>query len=254
VALSRRIICLAPSGVYVQCQCRGQTAAQNQYGEDIGWFPPRPDCRGFLSIKALLRLNFGNLLDVYSSWEAVVEHYSSLTLSEPGKDRITALAGVAGEFAAALGSLTKQAAWSTYIAGLWTGDIYRGLLWIQASPERYRRLGGFPTWSWASIDATVRWPSRRWGVLEVYRVLGELGCVHEGFQEWTRGSVVPKVRLNATVFGERHGLQAPGSQLSTAPRVVVGDAAATIATSDPSGSIPPGSMQTPSCQHPRLSG
>ena len=238
--LSRRIICLTPSGVYVQCQCRDQTTAQNHYSEDVGWFPPRPECRGFLSIKASLRLNFDNIHDVYCSWEAVVEHYSSLSLSEPEKDRIAALTCVAGEFAAALGSLGKRAAWSTFVTGLWTDDIYRGLLWIQASPGRYRRLGSFPTWSWASIDAPVRWPSRSWEEVEILRKLANSGFLG-GYHEWLCESAVTNIRLKAAIFGERHCLPTPSSQLSTTPRVVR-DAAATISTSDPSGSIPPRSI------------
>ena len=206
--LSRRIVCLTPSGVYVQCHCRsgGQTAGQNQYNEEFGWFPPRPDCRGFLSIKASLRLSFHSLPDVYSGWETVIEHYSSLTLTVPEKDRIRAVAGVAAEFAAALDLRALRGTTCTFIAGLWLSDISRGLLWRQASPGRHRRLHGFPTWSWASIETAVRWPLRWWASSEKLRLLNDLS-LNRGCQEWNRGRATANIWLNNVVFDDHHRLR-----------------------------------------------
>ena len=217
--LSRRIVCLTPSGVYMQCQCRDQAAAQNQYGEDVGWFPALPVCRGFLSIKASLRLCFDGVSDIYSSWESVVENYSGLTLSETEKDRISALAGVAGEFAAALASHTNRAARATFIAGLWTGDIHRGLLWSQASPGRHRRLDGFPSWSWPSIDVAVRWPLRVWTPNRIDRSFEMSGLV-SATPEWTRRFAEANVSVNAAIVSRGCRLQPLGSQLPVAPGVV----------------------------------
>jgi hypothetical protein len=48
-----------------------------------------------------------------------------------------------------------------YVAGLWKRDLHRSLLWLIASeinePLTYRA----PTWSWASVDASISYPG--WG-------------------------------------------------------------------------------------------
>lgn len=205
--LSRRIVCLTPSGVYVQCQCRHPAATQNHLGEDVGSFLPRR-CRGFLSIKASLRLRFESISDLYCSWEVVVENYSALTFSEPEKDRITALAGVVGEFAEALKSFPcRKTPSSNFIAGLWTGDLPRGLLWSQACSGKHKRLDGFPTWSRASIDAAVRWPSRNFnGIDRVFFAVVEsaiLGVDPDKLTEWKRTPTTTGVSLRVAT-GNSH--------------------------------------------------
>lgn len=234
--LSRRIVCLTPSGVYVQCQCRHPAATQNQYGEDVGGFVP-DRCRGLLPIKASLRLSFDTSGDLYCTWEAVVEHYSGLTFSQPGKDRITALAGVAGEFATALKSLPDRgeaAHSSKFIAGLWTGDLARGLLWGQAQPGPHRRLEGFPTWSWASIDVSVRWPLRKWDgeAREHARGKSELATLHfvDDAVEWNRTRTTANISLSADVISCRRSFTSLMHQSAVALGSAVCNAAAVIAT------------------------
>jgi len=161
--LSRRIVCFTQSGVYMQCQCRNETV-NNQLGDMAGSAALDYSAEAILSTKASLRLELRTAEDIYCGWEAVVEQYSSLTFSYPGKDRIKALLGVANEFARALGRTPcHQGIGSVedgFMAGLWKGDLHRGLLWEQAAPGTHERLAKHPTWSWASVNTAIRWHSR----------------------------------------------------------------------------------------------
>jgi hypothetical protein len=84
-----------------------------------------------------------NMLD---EWYRIIDAYSGLKLTHDG-DRLPALAGLACRFAEALDT--------SYLAGLWLSDLWKGLLWRRNSDVTCRRLSGpkatIPTWSWASI-------------------------------------------------------------------------------------------------------
>ncbi|KAF4633596.1 hypothetical protein G7Y89_g4523 [Cudoniella acicularis] len=89
-------------------------------------------------------------------WYTIVERYSALSFTEPTKDRIIALAGIAQEFRTS--------------SELFAEDILTGLLWEQKSFAGTKfRLPEFPTWSWASIICPVIWDlsplaKNSWGV------------------------------------------------------------------------------------------
>lgn len=150
----------------MQCLCPNDTV-RNQLGEEIGLtLDDRLNAAPALSIKSSLHLERYSAEAVYCGWEGVVEQYSSLAFSYPDKDRIMALLGVAREFAAMLGRMPchkgLEIAKDGFIAGLWKGDLHRGLLWEQVAPGTHERLSRFPTWSWASINSAVRWRARVW--------------------------------------------------------------------------------------------
>ncbi|RYP46542.1 hypothetical protein DL768_007258 [Monosporascus sp. mg162] len=104
---------------------------------------------------ASLGLEFHNAEEIYSAWQEIVEQYSKLELSRPREDRIIALSGVATEFQKAL--IMED----DCVAGLWRHDLHQELLWEKLCSGTPRRFDNFPTWSWASIDAPVKWPCRR---------------------------------------------------------------------------------------------
>lgn len=62
-------------------------------------------------------------------------------------DRLPTLAGLASRFAEMLDT--------SYLAGLWLSDLWRGLLWKRDLDVICRRLSGpkatLPTWSWAGM-------------------------------------------------------------------------------------------------------
>jgi hypothetical protein len=47
-----------------------------------------------------------------------------------------------------------------YLAGLWKGDIHRGLLWRPKDPRKMTVYAEYtaPTWSWASLRGIIEWP------------------------------------------------------------------------------------------------
>lgn len=109
------------------------------------------------------------LPEVYQSWYDVVTAYSARSLTCTS-DKLPAISGVASKISDQIQGL--QGGSDSYVAGLWRGDIARGLLWCygkatpfrpftrKITPEpiknRYPEYHG-PTWSWASTRRTVHW-------------------------------------------------------------------------------------------------
>jgi hypothetical protein len=92
--------------------------------------------------------DLGLLTDV---WVAIVENYSNRALTDD-RDRLPALAGVAGEF--------QRATRDEYVAGMWKGSLIRQLGWkshsgtskqFQVDPAIYQP----PSWSWTSRESAV---------------------------------------------------------------------------------------------------
>ncbi|KAK7989978.1 hypothetical protein PG989_010293 [Apiospora arundinis] len=92
-----------------------------------------------------------NKEELYKVWrQVIVQNYAGRELSKES-DELPALSAVAQVFQTKLQD--------TYLAGLWNGDIIRGLCWVRASwfeqypngPPSYRA----PSWAWSSIDAPV---------------------------------------------------------------------------------------------------
>ncbi|CZR66449.1 uncharacterized protein PAC_16350 [Phialocephala subalpina] len=90
-----------------------------------------------------------NDASVYQGWLKLVQDYSRRKITK-NSDRIPALAGLASKFAQRLSS-------DTYLAGLWAGDIFRGLGFFITTLENGRSLRApkenetSPSWSWASV-------------------------------------------------------------------------------------------------------
>ncbi|RMJ09245.1 hypothetical protein CDV36_011121 [Fusarium kuroshium] len=115
-------------------------------------------------------------------WLEMVQSYSALNLSY-ADDKLPALSGVATK-------MSSRRSKSRYLAGLWSDSLQFDLLWINkdamvpgkalnARPDGWRA----PTWSWASIDAPIKFPLKdhtkvqiHFKVLEAYSpaVLGEV--------------------------------------------------------------------------------
>ncbi|KAF4613364.1 hypothetical protein D9613_010844 [Agrocybe pediades] len=88
---------------------------------------------------------------LYTIWE-----YSRRLLTRPDEDKLSALAGIAEQYA----KISK----SRYCAGLWEATMLEDLLWkrngmgerqVRGSSEKYRA----PSWSWAAIDAHTDAPN-----------------------------------------------------------------------------------------------
>lgn len=87
---------------------------------------------------------------VYQSWYSLVNDYTRRELSIPS-DKLPALAGIVQEMARLTGDI--------YLAGLWKTNLLHDLMWsLHASTKyRYSSVWRAPSWSWASVDNTVRY-------------------------------------------------------------------------------------------------
>jgi hypothetical protein len=95
-----------------------------------------------------------HVLELYDGWNRTISQFSKRSLTFP-EDNLRAVAGIASEFANALDD--------TYVAGLWKGDLVRGILWHTSmsiegglQPRSLRYVA--PTWSWASHQNQVTFP------------------------------------------------------------------------------------------------
>jgi hypothetical protein len=86
----------------------------------------------------------------YESWGNLISDYGRRGLTFQ-TDRLVALAGVVSEVSYVIDN--------TYAAGLWSGDIFRGLLWACKGPRGWRhsppQLYIAPSGSWASLNDTT---------------------------------------------------------------------------------------------------
>jgi hypothetical protein len=88
---------------------------------------------------------------LYAQWKTViVQEYTGKKLTY-GTDRLPALSGLAKVFMRNLKD--------TYFAGLWHGDMHRGLLWYGTGDFKVSPTYRAPTWSWASVDGPITHPS-----------------------------------------------------------------------------------------------
>lgn len=93
-----------------------------------------------------------------ADWYDLVEEYSGRSVTVLG-DRLAALWPVAHRY-----SRASQHRCGQFLAGLWSNDLLRGLLW-RAEEERTYKLADdgclTPSWSWAALPGRVKhvWPS-----------------------------------------------------------------------------------------------
>jgi hypothetical protein len=83
------------------------------------------------------------------SWRWVIENYSSLKFTKEG-DLLPALAGIAKHY---MGLRNGD----TYVAGMWKNSVLEDVCFYNEIGRRPN--GKAPTWSWASLDGDVRFPS-----------------------------------------------------------------------------------------------
>lgn len=105
----------------------------------------------YYNLSKMLKLGDNSLSDLYRAWRlSIVEMYSIRNLTFL-QDKLPAISGVAAIF--------KRKFNDNYLAGIWAKDLLRGLLWYHEGllngcwvPRRYRA----PSWSWASVNCSVK--------------------------------------------------------------------------------------------------
>ncbi|KAK4113670.1 HET-domain-containing protein [Canariomyces notabilis] len=84
--------------------------------------------------------------DIHLQWLQLVVRFTGLELTFDN-DRLPAMAGLA----TSMQRLTS----ATYLQGLWSDDLPRGLLWASDS-RRSRRCVNVPSWSWGSVTGRIQ--------------------------------------------------------------------------------------------------
>ncbi len=92
--------------------------------------------------------------DTFSfSWQAMVESYTTCTLTEE-QDKLIAIQGLV--------NIYKSFRDDDYLAGLWRQQLLSGLIWttrngLQANGEPTYRPDAYraPSWSWASVEGSI---------------------------------------------------------------------------------------------------
>ncbi|MCJ1451115.1 hypothetical protein MMC28_001450 [Mycoblastus sanguinarius] len=121
---------------------------------------------------------------IYNAWFSIVREFSSGRLTRI-TDQLPALSGLANGY-------LRKLRHDVYLAGLWKGDMIRGLFWAKNGddPQTLQRPSVFlaPSWSWVSMIGPIFYPvlqSRTWSpvVLEANVTaagLDSLGQVRSG--------------------------------------------------------------------------
>jgi hypothetical protein len=121
----------------------------------------------------------------YKRWYEVVMNYSKRKLTRPS-DVFPALSGLAQLFHQQL---------EGYVAGLFKGDLHRGLLWHTSAFSQDERSPHAPTWSWASVIGTVTFEIRSgWEEVPGYKATIVDVIVNSSEDESTR--------LDTAIFGQ----------------------------------------------------
>jgi len=146
--LSRRVLYFGTRGMYLEC-------FKNVRFESCH-YPTKWDIQANSIITKAVVDQLGSRRKRLSYWYHLVTHYSELLLTK-STDRLPALSGIASQFHRA----TKE----DYIAGIWQGDIARGLAWYTpyyVLTEEPPRVSGWdylsPSWSWAAAKYGVQFP------------------------------------------------------------------------------------------------
>jgi hypothetical protein len=134
------------------------------------------------------------------TWTRIIEEYTPMDLTVP-EDRLVALSGVAE----VRHSLNKD----QYVVGMWREDLKSQLLWQVWFKGPALKSYIAPSWSWASVTGTIRYPflastsTGKWKVLEVKchpKVEGTFGDCKEGAHIVIQGPLIP-VHLVETFEG-----------------------------------------------------
>ena len=160
--LSRRFVTFTDFGVFFECATDPPRNLDNAL-VDLEHAPAH--LRRIMELKKAFSHSSKDPLSV---WYELVQWYSEMSLTEPEKDRIVAIAGIAKEYQ---NIVRKQRSGkcnpdnarlsiaNIYVAGLWLTDVHYGLLWWREKIDAERKaISTAPSWSWASVLTKIKWP------------------------------------------------------------------------------------------------
>jgi len=164
--LARRTLLCTKDGIFWECsQSRASEFVKdaNEYYGNRSVVPTTPTLS-----QIVLHLNSvvdhdKQHMSKSSSWLTLMSQYSEKRLTKM-EDRLPALLGMA--------NVIQQATGYQYIAGVWKSDTLNGLSWtvdrsnqflrkgvISGVPDKSTRISGIPSWSWASVNDVVKFPT-----------------------------------------------------------------------------------------------
>ncbi|KIM99232.1 hypothetical protein OIDMADRAFT_30852 [Oidiodendron maius Zn] len=82
-------------------------------------------------------------------WIRTIEDFSTRNLTKIS-DKLPSISGIAREFHSVFND-------TTYVAGLWSHDFHRSLVWQGAQTTKQVKPYRSPTWSWAACDGPLKW-------------------------------------------------------------------------------------------------
>ncbi|KAF2966244.1 hypothetical protein GQX73_g7357 [Xylaria multiplex] len=151
--LARRILHYGTQQMIWECGTV-RAAEDGDFGSIVG------DQLGRLKQSAILKTTVFNTrerdVEGYAEWYAMIEDYTGRGITRDS-DRLPALLGLR----VALESEVND----TYLAGIWLKGLLEGLIWCTASSDKplVRPDGpAAPSWTWASVKGTVRFPIYSW--------------------------------------------------------------------------------------------
>lgn len=152
-------------------ECRESIAAEDDQPWD--WVGSDHAVRSLIQLHRDLGNDPPVLPRISLYWSMLIEEYSLRNLTF-GMDKLPAMLGTSQMFQ------TKYPSLGQYIAGLWSGDLARGLCWgpslVQFKEDRKRPGYAYndacalfsrpeqaraPSWSWASVDGSLYFPCSR---------------------------------------------------------------------------------------------
>ncbi|KAL9004191.1 MAG: hypothetical protein Q9188_002984 [Gyalolechia gomerana] len=152
--LSSRILHFASGRLYWECRTT-EGSEENEPARSLDYRTPWMATEAGNTREMPIYPDVSGVDNRYQRWYRLVSMYSQRDLSFR-EDVLPALSGLAHAFHHVY---TNK---DTYVAGLWLHDLMRGLLWMTKDSSKATRTlkYGSPSWSWASINGEVDWPSR----------------------------------------------------------------------------------------------
>lgn len=156
--LARRVLHFASSKLYYECRTTSATEEHEPPLRKPLLAPWPAEAHQSTAAGTQLPLQHSVREAMYQRWYKIVHEYMKRQLTVSA-DKLPALSGLAAEMCRLIGPSEK------YLAGLWRGDLHRGLLWQaegvslrKDASEPYRA----PSWSWASLDGRIGWRQANW--------------------------------------------------------------------------------------------
>jgi hypothetical protein len=145
--LARRALIFGSSKFFLDCRSLERSQDSDRYQSRPAWVA---SATGNLGEDRVPEPESTATAQVWDDWQTLCSHYSYRELTFP-KDKLPAFSGMASRFA--------KKVHSQYLAGLWRQNLMHDLFWtpvtIMTKPSNYRS----PSWSWASLDGRINWPS-----------------------------------------------------------------------------------------------